>query len=975
MVEFRIDIVGDARQVDRSLNQLEQRLGRVEQETTDVNNVMRQALSRNEKGSAEALSRIGTNATQAGRGLRGLTAEQERVVENIRRQENVEKMRLALTRAAARERAEAERLVARENRKAQESIREQTQQTGSAVSGLRRQFAGLLAGFTAAIAVREFVQTSDQLTNVRNRLRLVTESERELIQTQNELLAISERTRSSFDGTAAIFSRLAVSADELGTNNQELLAFTESLNQAIILSGASATEANAGLIQLSQGLASGALRGDELRSVLEQLPAVADVIAQELGVTRGELRELGTQGKITSDIILRAFANARGELADRFATTVPTVGQALQVLGTQATGLVGSFNDATGSSELLAKGILLLGENLETVSTIVLTFSGAIGARLALQAIPAAITALSGLSVATFAAGGAFTLAGGAVFIFAQRLQALREDIAAIEEANASLVEDAKFGQLGAQISNAQREINQLNRQIAAGAERGVEASETQIARIAELKDRISDLRGEVRGQTADQRAAAAEAEAAAEAQAAQQAALDRQKKLLEEIQAPGRNFAALQEDLGALLEQNRISQEQFNIALQAGREAFERSTAAPQQADPFGDQLESIREQNQLLEDRNAQGQFVARALEIERQLRAEGVELTREQQSQLANLLLVQDQLTQAARDRQIFETEAQRIAARTQELEILATTQAGARQEALLIEARLRARGVELTDDQVNRMQRLIEAQEELNTAANNEARIQGIRDELGAATELEQKLRDLEMIRQREPELAEAAGRAYRDLRLQQLDAATDLESGFQRAFLRIQQEAEDLAQVGEDVVNVFANRAADAIADFVNTGKFNFRDFASSILQDITRIITRLLVVQALNAAINSFGGGGGGALNSVANTALDVGSQQLNAGRASGGTVQPGQAPFPVGEEGPEIFVPRQTGTIIPNPASVQQPAPVVNLSVNNVTNPNEVSDEINSGNADEAFVNMITRRRNEIIQTLGIQN
>ena len=103
--------------------------------------------------------------------------------------------------------------------------------------------------------------------------------------------------------------------------------------------------------------------------------------------------------------------------------------------------------------------------------------------------------------------------------------------------------------------------------------------------------------------------------------------------------------------------------------------------------------------------------------------------------------------------------------------------------------------------------------------------------------------------------------------------------------------------------------------------------------------------------------------------------ALRLAIQQLNAGRASGGTVQPGQAPFPVGEEGPEIFVPRQTGTIIPNPASVQQPAPVVNLSVNNVTNPNEVSDEINSGNADEAFVNMITRRRNEIIQTLGIQN
>lgn len=964
MAEFRIDIVGDARQVDRSLNQLEQRLGRVEQETTDVNNVMRQALSRKEKGASESLSRIGTTATQAGRGLRSLTAEQDLVVENIRRQENIEKQRLATTRAAARERADAERRVAQENRRAQEAIRDQTNQTGRAVSGLRRQFTGLLAGFTAVVAVREFAQVSDQLTNVRNRLRLVTDSEQELIGTQNELLAISERTRSSFDGTAAIFSRLAVSADELGTTNQELLRFTESLNQAIILSGASATEANAGLIQLSQGLASGALRGDELRSVLEQLPAVADVIAQELGVTRGELRELGSQGKITSDIILRAFASARGELNDRFATTLPTIGQAFEVLGTQATRLVGDFNDATGSSEILSRGILLLGENLEAAATIVLTFSGAIGTRLALQAIPSAIAALSGLSAASLAAGGAFTLAGGAVFLFAQRLQSLRSDVQAIQEANAALVEDSRFAELGAQISNTQREINQLNRQIAASSERGVEASESQIARLRELEDRLSSLRGEVRGQAADQRAAAAEAEAAAAAQAEQQVALERQKKLLEEIQGPSRAFAALQEDLSALLEQNRISQEQFNIALQAGREAFERSTATPEQADPFADQLESIREQNQLLADRTQQGQFAARALEIERQLRAEGVELTRDQQSALAESLLRQEQLTEAARNRATFEAEAARIAAQTQELEIQASELTGARQEALLIEARLRARGVELTDEQVQGLQRLLEAQREASDAALNEARIQSLRDELQTTTELEQKLRDLQAIRERDPQLAEAAGAAYQNLRLQQLEAATDLESGFQRAFLKIKQEAEDLAQVGEDVVNVFANQATDAIVNFATTGKFSFEDFASAVLQDITRIITRLLVVQALNAAAGVFGGGGGAAEGGA--------NLVLNEGRATGGTVQPGQAPFPVGEEGPEIFVPRQTGTIIPNPATMQQEQkpPVVNVVT--VDSASRFIDFLDSDEAGQLIVQQIGRNRDRVQRVQG---
>jgi tape measure domain-containing protein len=131
---------------------------------------------------------------------------------------------------------------------------------------------------------------------------------------------------------------------DLGITQKELTQFTESLNQAIILSGASAVEAQAGLIQFSQGIASGALRGDELRSVLEQLPVVADILAKELNVTRGELRELGAQGAITSDIILKAFANARVELSERFARTVPTISQSFQVLRNAVVKTFGEFD-------------------------------------------------------------------------------------------------------------------------------------------------------------------------------------------------------------------------------------------------------------------------------------------------------------------------------------------------------------------------------------------------------------------------------------------------------------------------------------------------------------------------------------------------------------------------------------------------------------------------------------------------------
>lgn len=217
----------------------------------------------------------------------------------------------------------------------------------------------------AAGGIAALVRLVDTLTNFENRIRLVTDSTRELNVVQAELFAIAIRSRGQFESTAEIYTRTALAVRELGISQRETLNFTESLNQAVILSGANVREANAALIQLAQGLASGRLNGDELRSVLEQLPFVADIIAQELGVTRGELRELGRQGALTSDIILRAFRNAREEIGEKFAATIPTIGQSLQVLRTTFLRLLDTLDDATGASESIARAILLIADNLE----------------------------------------------------------------------------------------------------------------------------------------------------------------------------------------------------------------------------------------------------------------------------------------------------------------------------------------------------------------------------------------------------------------------------------------------------------------------------------------------------------------------------------------------------------------------------------------------------------------------------------
>ena len=278
-----------------------------------------------------------------------------------------------------------------------------------------------LKGLVAAFGIRELQQTVDAYTNVQNRLKLVTDGTRNLKGVTEELFVISNSTRQSFESTAEVYARTALATKDLGLSQRDTLEFTKSLNQAVILSGASATESSAGLIQLSQGLAAGALRGDELRSVLEQLPAVADVIAKNLGVTRGELRKMGEAGAITADIVIDAFKNAREELNDKFGKTVPTIGQAFTTLRNNVIQFIGALDQATGASALIAKALITIGSNIETLTKLLVIAGAAWGAYklAALSATGATILAAVAGNVVAFVqlAAGVRSAAGAAALL------------------------------------------------------------------------------------------------------------------------------------------------------------------------------------------------------------------------------------------------------------------------------------------------------------------------------------------------------------------------------------------------------------------------------------------------------------------------------------------------------------------------------------------------------------------------------
>lgn len=281
--------------------------------------------------------------------------------------------------------------------------------------------------------VSNILKQLDALTNFENRLRIVTSTSRELESVQKDLFDAANRSRTAFTAAGEVYTRTALSVRGLGLEQQETLAFTESLLKATILSGASTREANAALIQLSQGLSSNRLSGDELRSVLEQLPFVADVIAKSLGITRGQLREFGSQGKLSAEAVLNAFREAKDEIDELFAGTLPTISQALTVGGNKIQEALDNLDDSSGFSTKLANSILFLANNFETIARSII-FAGKVfvfyfaAAKIGafVSAVLAATSATSAWSLALTLLGFKAGVAGTGIALLAGALNAIK---------------------------------------------------------------------------------------------------------------------------------------------------------------------------------------------------------------------------------------------------------------------------------------------------------------------------------------------------------------------------------------------------------------------------------------------------------------------------------------------------------------------------------------------------------------------
>ena len=231
--------------------------------------------------------------------------------------------------------------------------------TARASNGLS-QFIKTAVGFAA---VKKGMDLADTYTNTNARLGMITNSLAEQRSLQNDIFAAANRARGSYTEMASAASKMRMLAGDSFGSNQEAVAFTELLTKSLKVSGAGTAEQNSAFLQLTQAMASGRLQGDEFRSVMENAPMVADAIAQYMGKSKGELKELSSQGLITADIIKNAMFQAAGDIEDRFSSmpmTFADVWQRIKNDGVQAFGGVFDKANAILNSEAGQKTISVL---------------------------------------------------------------------------------------------------------------------------------------------------------------------------------------------------------------------------------------------------------------------------------------------------------------------------------------------------------------------------------------------------------------------------------------------------------------------------------------------------------------------------------------------------------------------------------------------------------------------------------------
>lgn len=257
------------------------------------------------------------------------------------------------------------------------SLERQAAATSTAMSRL----SGVAKSLMAALSVQQVASYSDAWTELNNKVSnsiRVGETQAEVMQ---RIFDVSQATQSSLNGTAVLYSRLERGTREYNTSAEDLVRLTTIINQGFAVSGATAQEAENAIIQLSQGIAAGVLRGEEFNSVSEQGSRLMIALADSLGVGIGQLRKMAAEGKLTTDVVVKGLLSQGDVIGKEFEKTTVSIAKGLQVAGNNITKFFGESSTVKSFSVAFRDSVISISENLDQLGQVLAVVAAVVGSR------------------------------------------------------------------------------------------------------------------------------------------------------------------------------------------------------------------------------------------------------------------------------------------------------------------------------------------------------------------------------------------------------------------------------------------------------------------------------------------------------------------------------------------------------------------------------------------------------------------
>ena len=253
------------------------------------------------------------------------------------------------------------------------------EQTDKIASKLTATFSAV----TAALSTNKILAYGEAWVNVNNKLSNSVKEHEKLADVTQRVFDISQNTRASIASTADLYQKLESSTREAGKSGSELAQIAETINKALVVSGATAQGAESVILQLGQALSAGAIQGEEFNAIADNGQRIVKAIAKEMGVATGALKKLASEGKITSAVVINALTNSAKEIATEFDKMQVTMSQSFTIATNNLTKFIGESAAVNTVMGAVGSAAVTMSTNLDEVANVATALAVVMGSKLA----------------------------------------------------------------------------------------------------------------------------------------------------------------------------------------------------------------------------------------------------------------------------------------------------------------------------------------------------------------------------------------------------------------------------------------------------------------------------------------------------------------------------------------------------------------------------------------------------------------